>query len=69
MSRWKQIKTILMDKKLRESANVSVEIMYSKRKNLVTCKNSRFPFDVNLMLNLSNTKLTPTFYPRALYIS
>ena len=31
MSRQKQIKTILMDKKLRESANLSVEITHSKR--------------------------------------
>ena len=49
-----------MDKKLRETANLRVEIMNSER---TTSKgetwsrgaNSRLPSDVNMMLNLSNT--------------
>ena len=52
-----QIKTpqkILLDKKMRETTNFCVEIMNSRRE--VTWSrgtNSRLPFDVNVMLNLS----------------
>ena len=48
----KQLKTILMDKKLGKTTNLCVEIMNSKR-NLVTWYNSRLPFDIHVMLNLS----------------
>ena len=49
-------KTILMDKKLRETTYLCVEIMNSKRRKGETWSrgtNSRLPFDVNVMLNLS----------------
>ena len=43
-----------MDKKLRETTNLSVEIMNSKRQVKETLRTiSRLPFDVNVMLNLS----------------
>ena len=49
-----------MDKKLHEATDAGVEIKYSRQ--LTTSKqetwsrgtNSRLPFDVNVMLNLSN---------------
>ena len=47
-----------MDKKLRETTNLCVEIMNSKRQVMGETwsrgTNSRLPFDVNVMLNLSN---------------
>ena len=50
-----------MDKKLLETTNLGEEIMNSKRQDLVLKEetwsrgtNSRLPFDVNVMLNLSN---------------
>ena len=48
-----------MGKKLRETANLCVEIMNSerttsKRETWSSGANSRLPFDVNMMLNLSN---------------
>ena len=54
----KQLKIILMDKKLREATNLCEEIMNSKRQlkgpNLARGRNSRLPFDVNVkLLNLS----------------
>ena len=52
-------------KKLSETTNLCVEIMNSKRqvkKKLGT--NSRLPFDVNVMLNLSN--LSKMFTPQNL---
>ena len=55
MSRQKQLKAILLDKKLRQTTNLCVEIMNSKRQvkgKLGT--NLRLPFDVNAMLNLSD---------------
>ena len=52
---------ILMDKKLRETTHLCVEVMNSKRQvlkeetwSLGTI--SRLPFDVNVMLNLSILK-------------
>ena len=52
-----EIKTpqkILLDKKLRETTNLCVEIMNRRRgETWSRGTNSRFPFDVNLMLNLS----------------
>ena len=56
MSRQKQLKTILMDKKLHETTNSCVEIMDSKRRETwLRGTNSRLPFDVNVMLNLSRS--------------
>ena len=60
MSRKIQLTTILMDEKLHETTDAGVEIKYSTQ--LTTTKeetwsrvtNSRLPFDVNVMLNLSN---------------
>ena len=47
-----------MDKKLLETTNLRVEIMNSKRQvegeTWSRGTNSRLPFDVNVMLNLSN---------------
>ena len=61
----KRLKTIITDKKLRETTYLCVEIMNSKRRTSEgeTCSrgtNSRLPFDVNVMFNLSNTKLLIT---------
>ena len=45
-----------MDKKLRETTHLGVEIMNSKRQveeSWSRGTNSRLPFDVNVMLNLS----------------
>ena len=46
-----------MDKKLRETTNLGVEIMNSKRQEKLETwssgTNSPLPFDVNVMLNLS----------------
>jgi len=50
----KQLKTTLMDRKLRETTNLGVEIMNSKRQVKKKRTNSRVPFDVNVMLNLSS---------------
>ena len=52
---------ILMDKKLRETTHLCVEVMNSKRQVLKeeTWSRgtiSRLPFDVNVMLNLSILK-------------
>ena len=52
---------ILMDKKLRETTHLCVEVMNSKRqvlkeKTWSLGTNSRLPFDVNVMLNLSILK-------------
>ena len=47
-----------MDKGLRETTNLRVEITNRKRQKWETWSrgtNSRFPFDVNVMLNLSIT--------------
>ena len=48
-----------MDKELRETTNSCVEIMNSERQvkgeTWSRGTNSRLPFDVNMMLNLSNT--------------
>ena len=44
MNRQKQLKTILMDKKLRETTNLCVEIMNSKRQ--VKGKLKKFAFAV-----------------------
>ena len=57
-----QLKTIIMDNKLLETTYLSVEVMNSKRHTSTgetwsRGTNSRLPFDVNVMLNLSNTKL------------
>ena len=54
MRRKKQLKTILMDKKLREITNLGVEMMNSKRqvkRKLVGSRstNSRLTFDVNMI--------------------
>ena len=50
---------ILLDKKLRETSNLCVEIMNSRRgETWSRGRNSRFPFDVNLMLNLSIVVVT-----------
>ena len=50
-----------MDKKLRETTNLCVEIMNSKRQvrgeTWLRGTNSRLPFDVNVMLNLSNLSI------------
>ena len=50
-----------MDKKLRETTNLCVEIMNSKRQvrgeTWSRGTNSRLPFDVNVMLNLSNISI------------
>ena len=51
-----------MDKKLRETTNLCVEIMNSKRQVLKEetwsrGTNSRLPFDVNVMLNLCNISI------------
>ena len=43
-----------MDRKLRETAYLGVEIMNSKRQVKKKRTNSRLPFDVNVMLNLSS---------------
>ena len=43
-----------MDKKLLETTNLGEEIMNSKRQVLSRGTNSCLPFDVNVMLNLSN---------------
>ena len=46
-----------MDKKLRETTYLCVEIMNSKRRKGETWSrgsNSRLPFDVNVILNLSS---------------
>ena len=56
---------IFLDKKLRETTYLRVERMNSKRRTSEgeTCSrgtNSRLLFDVNVMLNLSNTKLVIT---------
>ena len=53
MRRKKQLKTILMDKKLREITHLGVEMMNSKRqvkRKLVGSRstNLRLPFDVNM---------------------
>ena len=58
MNRTKQLKTILMDKKLHETTNFCVEIMKSKRQvkgklGHVVQIRVFLPSDVNLMLNLS----------------
>ena len=49
----KQLKTILMDKKLREITNLGVEMMNSKRqvkRKLVGSRSTtRLPFDVNMI--------------------
>ena len=52
---------ILMDKKLRETTHLCVEVTNSKRQVLKEetwslGTNSRLPFDVNVMLNLSILK-------------
>ena len=49
---------ILMDKKFRETTNLGVEIMNeqyttSKAETWSRGTNSRLPFDVNVMINLS----------------
>ena len=44
-----------MDKKLRETSNLCVEIMNSKDETWSRGTNSRLPFDVNVMLNLSDS--------------
>ena len=50
-----------MDKKLRETTNLCVEIMNSKRQVMGETwsrgTNSRLPFDVNVMLNISNLSI------------
>ena len=50
-----------MDKKLRETTNLCVEIMNSKRQvrgeTWSRGTNLRLPFDVNVMLNLSNISI------------
>ena len=60
MRRQKQLKTVLLDYILRETTNLCIEIMSSKRqlngKTLSRGTNSRSPFDVNMMLNLSVNK-------------
>ena len=53
-----------MDKKLRETTNLGVEIMNSKRQEKLETwssgTNSRLPFDVNAMLNLSIGQVYPS---------
>ena len=70
LSSEKKVKTVLMDKKLRETTNLCVEIMNSKRQvkgNFVTWYKSRLPFDVNVMLNLSIIKQIKTRYLDAIF--
>ena len=63
-----------MGKKLRETTNLCVEIMNSKRQVMGETwsrgTNSRLPFDVNVMLNLSNLSILETlsriFKPRSI---
>ena len=63
-----------MDKKLRETTNLCVEIMNSKRQVMGETwsrgTNSRLPFDVNVMLNLCNISileiLSRIFKPRSI---
>ena len=49
-----------MDNNLRETTILFVEVMNSKRQlskgETLSRTNSRWPFDVNVMLNLSNFK-------------
>ena len=52
MSRWKQLKTIRVHKKLHETTNLCVEVMNSKGENSSPGTISRL--DVNVILNLSN---------------
>ena len=55
MSRQKQLKTVLTDEKLRETSNLCVEIINSKRQvkgKLGHVLNSRLPFDVNVNLSV-----------------
>ena len=54
MGRKKHLKTILMDKKLSEIANLGVEMMNSKRqvkKKLAGSRSTttRLPFDINMI--------------------
>ena len=54
---------ILMDKKLGETTNLCVEIMNSKRQVMGKFTwsrgtNSRLPFDIHVMLNLSRVTFT-----------
>ena len=53
-----------MDKKLRETTNLGVEIMNSKRQEKLETwsrgTNSLLPFDVNVMLNLSIGQVYPS---------
>ena len=48
-----------MDKKLRETTNMEVEIMNSQRckEGIWSQLNSLLPFDVNMMLNLSTCRV------------
>ena len=50
-----------MDKKLRETTNLSVKIISSKRQvkgeTWSRGTNSRLPLGMNVMLNLSNTRM------------
>ena len=63
-----------MDKKLRGTTNLCLEIMISKRQVMAETwsrgTNSRLPFNVNVMLNLSNLSileiLSPIFKPRSI---
>ena len=63
-----------MDKKLRETTNLCVEIMNSKRQVMGETwsrgTNSRLPFDINVMLNLCNISileiLSRIFKPRSI---
>ena len=54
MSRWKQLKTIRVHKKLHETTNLCVEVMKSKGETSSPGTISRLPLDVNVILNLSN---------------
>ena len=47
---------ILMDKKLRETTHLCVEVMNSKGETWSLGTNSRLPFDENVMLNHSILK-------------
>ena len=47
---------ILMDKKLRETTQLCVEVMNSKGETWSLGTNSRLPFDENVMLNHSILK-------------
>ena len=53
-----------MDKKLRETTNLGVEIMNSKRQEKLETwssgTNSPLPFDVNVMVNLSIGQVYPS---------